>query len=252
MEIKICSKCGEEKSLEEFQKDHRLKSGRGPNCKKCHSNYSKSRNARKKQKEYYESNKEKIKSKSKKYSEENKEDISKKRKQKYQENIEQNRMKQREDYHKNIEQKRESSRLNYAKHREKRLAYQKEYRTNPENRVKINKRTSNKKKTNPSFKLRHTLRNRVLKALNGNRKPGSAIKDLGCSVEQLKEHLESQFQSGMTWENWTIDGWHIDHIKPLASFDLTDRNQFLEACHYTNLQPMWAKENLSKGAKSEE
>jgi hypothetical protein len=48
----------------------------------------------------------------------------------------------------------------------------------------------------------------------------------------------------MTWDNWTTDGWHIDHIKPLASsFDLTDRKQFLEACHYTNLQPLWAKDN---------
>ncbi len=53
----------------------------------------------------------------------------------------------------------------------------------------------------------------------------------------------------MTWDNYGLYGWHIDHIKPLASFDLTDREQFLEACHYTNLQPLWAEENLSKGNK---
>jgi len=53
----------------------------------------------------------------------------------------------------------------------------------------------------------------------------------------------------MTWDNWTLDGWHIDHIKPLASFDLTDRKQLLEACHYTNLQPLWAKDNLTKNDK---
>jgi desulfoferrodoxin (superoxide reductase-like protein) len=53
----------------------------------------------------------------------------------------------------------------------------------------------------------------------------------------------------MTWDNWTTDGWHIDHIKPLASFDLTDRKQLLEACHYTNLQPLWAKDNLIKSDK---
>jgi hypothetical protein len=51
----------------------------------------------------------------------------------------------------------------------------------------------------------------------------------------------------MSWDNWTTDGWHIDHIKPLASFDLTDRQQLLLACHYTNLQPLWAIDNLSKG-----
>ena len=66
----------------------------------------------------------------------------------------------------------------------------------------------------------------------------------------LENNLESKFQSGMTWDNWALDGWHIDHIKPLASFDLTDRNQLLEACNYTNLQPLWAKDNLSKGAKT--
>jgi hypothetical protein len=53
----------------------------------------------------------------------------------------------------------------------------------------------------------------------------------------------------MTWDNYGQFGWHIDHIKPLSVFDLTDREQFLEACRYTNLQPMWWKENLSKGSK---
>ena len=53
----------------------------------------------------------------------------------------------------------------------------------------------------------------------------------------------------MTWDNWTTDGWHIDHIKPLSSFDLTDRKQLLEVCHYTNLQPLWAKDNLIKSDK---
>jgi hypothetical protein len=53
----------------------------------------------------------------------------------------------------------------------------------------------------------------------------------------------------MTWENWTHDGWHLDHIQPLASFDLSNREQFLMAGHYTNLQPMWARDNFSKGSK---
>jgi len=56
----------------------------------------------------------------------------------------------------------------------------------------------------------------------------------------------------MSWDNWTKDGWHIDHIIPLAAFDLTDREQVKQACHYTNLRPMWAEENLSKGAKMPE
>jgi hypothetical protein len=86
-------------------------------------------------------------------------------------------------------------------------------------------------------------------AIKGNFKIGSAVNDLGCSIEQLKQYLESKFLLGMTWDNWTTDGWHIDHIKPLASFDLTDKKQFLEACHYTNLQPLWATDNIIKSDK---
>ena len=83
-------------------------------------------------------------------------------------------------------------------------------------------------------------------ALKRNQKVGSAVGDLGCSVEFLKQYLEFKFQSGMTWDNHSQFGWHIDHIIPLSSFDLTDREQFLKACHYTNLQPLWWNENLSK------
>ncbi len=71
----------------------------------------------------------------------------------------------------------------------------------------------------------------------------------GCSVGFLKEYLEKQFSPGMSWNNWSRDGWHIDHIRPLKSFDLTDREQVKQACHYTNLRPAWAKDNLSKGAR---
>jgi hypothetical protein len=72
-----------------------------------------------------------------------------------------------------------------------------------------------------------------------------------CNVKKsLKLYLESKFQPGMSWDNWGRTGWHIDHIKPLALFNLSDRKQFLEACHYTNLQPLWAKDNLSKGDRN--
>ena len=97
--------------------------------------------------------------------------------------------------------------------------------------------------------MTQTLRIRINKAIHNNQKVGSAVEDLGCSIEELKIHLENQFEEGMTWDNWKPDGWHIDHKKPLSLFDLTDREQFLEACHYTNLQPLWWEENLKKGAK---
>ena len=98
------------------------------------------------------------------------------------------------------------------------------------------------------YKLACSLRSRINIAIKCGYKSGSAVRDLGCSISELVLHLEAQFRQGMSWENWARDGWHIDHRKPLASFDLTDREQFEQACHYTNLQPLWAKENLSKGA----
>lgn len=99
------------------------------------------------------------------------------------------------------------------------------------------------------FKLKCSLRTRLGNAIKNNQKTGSAVSDLGCSIEELKKHLESKFKPGMSWNNWSKDGWHIDHIKPLNSFDLTDPIQLKEACKYTNLQPLWAFENLSKGDK---
>ena len=118
-----------------------------------------------------------------------------------------------------------------------------------QNKDTVYKSRNDRIKTDIQFKLNMRLRSRLNCALRGNYKNGSAVRDLGCTIDELKSYLESKFQSGMTWDNWTTEGWHIDHIKPLSSFDLTDRKQFLEACHYTNLQPLWATDNLSKGDK---
>jgi len=75
----------------------------------------------------------------------------------------------------------------------------------------------------------------------------AAVLYLGCSLDALREHLERQFQPGMTWDNWGRQGWHIDHIKPLLHFDLEDEGQLRIVCHYTNLQPLWWRDNIVKG-----
>lgn len=115
-----------------------------------------------------------------------------------------------------------------------------------ENRERYNQYLVEKRRTDPNARLRHAIRTRMLTAVHSDAKAGSAVRDLGCSIQELKAYLESQFKPGMSWDNY--GKWHIDHIKPLAKFDLTDRQQFLEACHYTNLQPLWAEENFQKGA----
>src|SRR5690606_31271510 len=106
-------------------------------------------------------------------------------------------------------------------------------------------------KTDINFKLAKNLRGRLHSVLKKNSKVGSAVRDLGCTLAELKLYLESKLQPGMTWENYGKFGWHIDHIKPLASFDLTDSNQLKEAVHYSNLQPLWAVDNLKKGKRYE-
>jgi len=103
--------------------------------------------------------------------------------------------------------------------------------------------------SNLQYRIRCALRSRLYSALKNNAKVGSAVRDLGCSIPELKLHLESLFKPGMSWDNYGLSGWHIDHIIPLSSFDLSNVEQFKKACHYTNLQPLLATENLSKGGK---
>ncbi len=122
-------------------------------------------------------------------------------------------------------------------------------------------RAANKEKLNKSFKNRYhsdihrklatCLRSRLNKALKGAYKSSSYSDYIGCTPEQLKNHLESLFKPGMTWDNYGIRGWHIDHIRPLDSYNLSDPSELLEACNYKNLQPLWAKDNLTKGCKYE-
>ena len=84
-----------------------------------------------------------------------------------------------------------------------------------------------------------------------NTRPGDAVEDLGCSLDELRQHIESKFQPGMTWDNWGRGPgtWQLDHIMPLSKFDLTNRQHFILACHYLNLQPLWSEVNSRKRAK---
>lgn len=115
-----------------------------------------------------------------------------------------------------------------------------------ENKSRINEKILNKLKTNIYFKLGHNLRSRFRRALNGGYKTGSAVRDLGCSIEEFKKYIESKFKDGMTWENYGFNGWHLDHIIPLYNFDLTNREQLLKAVNYTNFQPLWSYDNFKK------
>lgn len=103
-----------------------------------------------------------------------------------------------------------------------------------------------KRKTDLSFRILNNFRRRLLKALNNECKIESSLNLLGCTSKDLKQYLESRFKSGMTWNNYGLHGWHIDHIKPCSKFDLSKVSEQRECFHYTNLQPLWAEENWKK------
>ena len=139
-------------------------------------------------------------------------------------------------------------RVNKKRYRDKNKEKIKKYQQNNKQKLRNYMKEYRKEKYDKDiqFRISTILRSRLGKAIKDEFKIGSAIKDLGCSITELKSYLESKFLTGMTWDNYGLDGWHIDHIKPLSAFNLSDRKQILEACHYTNLQPLWAKDNLSK------
>lgn len=123
------------------------------------------------------------------------------------------------------------------------------YRTNPG--AKSKRRTADKLRydTDPHFKVKVCLSARVRDAVMKGHKSDSTINLLGCTVAECVTHIESQFQEGMSWDNYGLHGWHIDHIQPCDSFDLSKESEQRKCFHFTNLQPLWAEDNLSKGSK---
>ena len=130
--------------------------------------------------------------------------------------------------------------------KDNREVYMKEYRI--KNKVQIAKKhmeyLTKKRKTDINYRLAENLRKRLNHALKGNTKFSSVLKLLGCSLESLKKHLESQFKSGMSWKNYGV--WHVDHIRSCYTFDLSKLSEQHKCFNWKNLQPLWAEENCSK------
>jgi hypothetical protein len=131
------------------------------------------------------------------------------------------------------------------KNKDKRREYIKEYYQ--KNKDKINAYKRKRNKSNPTLKLVNVCRVRINKyyKLKGMLKSKHTMEMIGCTPIELRDHIQSRFVDGMTFENH--GAWHIDHIIPLASAN-TDE-EIIKLCHYTNLQPLWAGDNWSKGVK---
>jgi hypothetical protein len=141
---------------------------------------------------------------------------------------------------------------NYLKHQDKIKAKTNAYYKNNRDKCREARKAYHKKrfKADKRYKLVRNLRNRLWYALHnkGWKKNTHFNEYIGCDYPTLIAHIESQFQPGMTWENYSHEIWHIDHKVPLVSASCEE--ELYKLCHYTNLQPMFAKENLSKGGKT--
>jgi len=128
----------------------------------------------------------------------------------------------------------------------RRATQRREHRAKPKVKAKRAAQCKERYENDVQYRLTRLARELVRRVIVGQ-KVATTREMLGCGFSHLRAHLEAQFTEGMTWGN--RGSWHIDHITPLASFDLTNPEQMMQACQWSNLQPLWASENLAKGAK---
>lgn len=209
IKLKYCSKCGQDLPLDQFYKCKRSKDGLVWKCKSCSKNYDR---------EFYQKNKENLLFKNREYENSEKGKL--------------NRQRVNKKHSQTDKGKRSRKRANDKRRDNGKLA-----------QWLMNSYNNNKK-----FKICRILRAKLTQTLKGKDRSIHTLDLLGCSLEHFKQYIESQFQEGMTWENHTKKGWHLDHKRPCASFDLSDTEQQKICFHYTNFQPLWCIENIKKGS----
>lgn len=216
--VKECTQCHIVKQLVDFYRDKAVKNGFKSKCKKC---------LVKNKKDYRRKHLEKVRESDKRY--------------RQTESYKLSRLKQHERLYRNNKQYRIRNVQNIR-------IRESIYRKN--NRERINKEVRKRLSANTQAKIAHNLRARFHDALKRANigKTCSILKLMGCTTTEVKAHLENQFKDGMTWDNY--GKWHIDHIVPVASYDLSDYQQQCTCFHYTNLQPLWSEDNLKKGKKA--
>lgn len=215
--MKKCNQCFLKKEDSQFNKT------RCNQCKICEQQWKK---------QWYQKNKQKRSFQRELYQQKNKKQIQKAKKLYYLKNKEHIDKKNALHRANNREYLNQKSKEYYYKNKKEIFKKQKQYFLN-----------------NTNARIRHNLRTRINLVLKGKIKSGSTMNLLGCDIKFFMQYMEGLFLPGMTWDNHTRKGWHIDHMIPCASFDLTDPEQQKECFHYTNLQPLWAEDNLRKSDK---
>ena len=239
--MKICKRCLTEKNLNEFGKNKQNKDGLSIYCLTCEKTRAEEYRinnrdkVNKSAKDYRKNNPEKYKESIKKYLDKNPEMTSTNRVRIYRKNEEfrkKETLKSREWYLKNIEKSRERSKKYY--HENKKIL-----------REKNNQYKKLKLKTDSLERLKKNLRDRIRQFLTGDNKSKRTFDIIGLDKQNFKLYIESKFEEGMSWENY--GEWHLDHIKPLYLSENED--DLIKLNHYTNLQPLWGKDNIKKNRK---
>lgn len=222
-ELKLCTKCKKEKEVTEFNKDSSKSDGLYSSCKSCKS---------KQQQKITEEQIIKIKQKTKEYREKNKDKLKQKRE-------------------KNKDKIKEWNKNWSLKNKEHRKEYMKLWRLKNKNHIGLYNKKYRSSDTDvvKKIKLAKNIRTRINMGFKNNKfiKNAQTVIILGCDFDFLKKYLESKFSEGMNWENYGRNGWHVDHIIPLSS--AKNEEEMYRLCHHTNLQPLWAIDNIIKSNK---
>lgn len=238
---KTCTKCGIEKSVDEFYFRKDSKKYRNE-CKLCQKQYHD---------DYYKKNEEKLRLASREYRTENIEECRQREKNYYYDN--------REIILPKHKIYRENNKEKIAISKKKWYVLNEEYVTEKakiyveNNRDSINARLQIYKKerrlVDVNFALKEILSSRIRMSIKNSvgKKSNKTEELLGASVEDVRNYIESKFEPGMNWNNHELNGWHLDHIIPCSAFDLTNIEEQRVCFHYLNLQPMWGSENIKKG-----
>lgn len=216
-ETKVCSKCNIDQPLSEFSKAWHHKDGLSSHCNKC-------------RKTYRESKKEAIKEYGKQRYVLKKDEISRKAK-------ERRKLTKKQD--------KEKAATYYQTHKEEVKAKAKAYRET--HKTERNRHNQERLARDHQYRITCNIRKRMCKLVKREFRGGNS-QDWGCSREQLKNHIENTWWPGMSWANYGgATGWTIDHIIPLATFDLTKPEDYRSAVHFSNLQALWSDDNIAKG-----
>jgi hypothetical protein len=228
IEKKRCGKCNTYKSLDTFNNCKTTWDKLRPTCKDClgENRIENKEKITEYNKTYWQETKEEQKEKSKKWREENKEYIKEKMKEWLEANKDNKKQKDKEYRETHKEQTRKNMRIWKKKNYE-------DMKTNPDRREEF---INHKIKSNIGRRIREMLK---------QTKSNTTMKYVGCTLEELKVHLESLFFNGMTWDNYGST-WHIDHKIPCDAFDMTNEKEVKACFYYKNLQPLFSEDNIRK------